>query len=297
VISPILGGLLSAVMLAVIKTLIFDKHDRQAAARRWVPSLISLMVGAFTTYLCLVGLSKVMPIGGGMALALGLAAFALSFAFTIPHVRHRLVRIGNRKKDIRTLFHLPLIMGAGLLSFAHGANDVANAIGPLAAIASLSDGGSMGSAQVTIPFWVMFIGAVGILLGLALFGPRLIHTVGDEITRLNPVRAYCVVFSSAATVLVASWLGLPVSSTHIAIGAIFGIGFLREYIEDPRRHKKSGDTMVNATPDDALRQGVVRQKRMLVRRRFLLTIVSAWVVTVPAAAVLSAGIYLIISRF
>jgi PiT family inorganic phosphate transporter len=297
VISPIIGGLLSAAMLAVIKALIFDKDDRQAAARRWVPPLISLMVGAFTTYLCLLGLSKVLPISGGMALALGLAAFALSLAFTIPFVRNRLTRLGNRKKDIRTLFHLPLIMGAGLLSFAHGANDVANAIGPLAAIASLSDGGSMGNAEVTIPFWVMFIGAVGISLGLALFGPKLIQTVGDKITRLNPVRAYCVVFSSAATVLVASWLGLPVSSTHIAIGAIFGIGFLREFIEDPRRRKKSRDTMVNATPEDALREGTVRQKRMLVRRRFLLTIASAWVITVPAAALLSAGLYLVISRF
>lgn len=297
VISPIIGGILSAAMLAIIKILIFDKHDRQAAARRWMPLLISLMTGAFVTYLCLMGLSKVVQVGPGMVVVLGVASFVLSFVLAIPYVQRRLAHLGNRKKDIRTLFHLPLIMGAGFLSFAHGANDVANAIGPLAAIASLSDGGGVGRAIVTIPFWVMFIGAMGISLGLALFGPRLIQTVGDKITRLNPVRAYCVVFSSAATVLLASWLGLPVSSTHIAIGAIFGIGFLREYIEDPRRSRKSKDTLVNATPEAALRQGTVRQKRMLVRRRFLLTIASAWVVTVPAAAALSAAIYLVISRF
>lgn len=297
IISPVIGGLVSAAMLAIIKMLVFDQDDRKRAARRWVPPLISLMVGAFVSYLCLKGFSKIAAIGNGTAALLGLAAFALSFLATVPYVRSRLAGLGNRKKDIRTLFHLPLIMGAGLLSFAHGANDVANAIGPLAAIASVSDGGALGDAVVNIPLWVMLIGAIGISLGLALFGPKLIQTVGDKITRLNPVRAYCVVFSSAVTVLIASWLGLPVSSTHIAIGAIFGVGFLREFIEDPRRRRKSKDTMVNATPEDALREGVVRRKRMLVRRRFLLTIAGAWVITVPAAALLSAAIYMVISRF
>ena len=86
-----------------------------------------------------------------------------------------------------------------------------------------------GSGDIThaiaIPFWVMLIGAVGISFGLVLFGPRMIRVVGTQITKLNPMRAYCVALSAAITVIVASWLGLPVSSTHIAVGAVFGVGF------------------------------------------------------------------------
>ena len=178
---------------------------------------------------------------------------------------------------IYKLFHLPLLFGVALLCFAHGANDVANAVGPLAAIVStLSEGGSVAS-KVSIPLWVMTIGAIGIALGLLLFGPKLINTVGQKITRLNAPRAYCVALSSAITVLIATTLGLPVSSTHIAIGAIFGIGFLREFLENPSKSNKS------------------KSKRKLVRRNFLFSIAAAWIVTVPASATLAGSIYYLFS--
>ena len=125
----------------------------------------------------------------------------------------------------------------------------------------------------------MMIGASGIALGLLLFGPKLIHTVGQKITRLNAPRAYCVALSSAITVLIATTLGLPVSSTHIAIGAIFGIGFLREIIENPSNKDKTK----------------IKSKRKLVRRRFLYSIAAAWVITVPASAIMAGSIYYLFS--
>src|SRR5690606_5563360 len=97
-------------------------------------------------------------------------------------------------------------------------------------------GDDVGTA-VSIPLWVMVIGAFGISVGLVLFGPKLIRMVGEQITKLNPMRAFCVALSAAVTVIIASWFGLPVSSTHIAVGAVFGVGFFREWYtaNSPRR--------------------------------------------------------------
>jgi PiT family inorganic phosphate transporter len=174
------------------------------------------------------------------------------------------------------------VVSAALLSFAHGANDVANAVGPLAAIVHARD--SMGVAtEVAIPMWVMLIGALGISFGLILFGPKLIRMVGNQITKLNPMRAYCVALSAAVTVIAASWLGLPVSSTHIAVGGVFGVGFFREWYMERRTRQ-----IAEARPRPPQIAAQERQRRKLVRRSHFLTIVAAWVVTVPAAASISA---------
>ena len=126
------------------------------------------------------------------------------------------------------LFTIPLICSAAFLSFGHGANDVANAVAPLAAIVSAAGSGEV-AAKVEIPLWVMVIGAIGISAGLALFGPKLVRTVGTQITKLDRSRAFCVALSAAVTVITASTFGLPVSSTHIAVGGVFGVGFYREF--------------------------------------------------------------------
>ena len=187
------------------------------------------------------------------------------------------------------LFGIPLVVSAALLSFAHGANDVANAVGPLAAIVQASQSGNFTDA-VSIPFWVMVIGAFGISFGLFLFGPKLIRMVGNQITKLNPMRAYCVALSAAITVIVASWLGLPVSSTHIAVGGVFGVGFFREW-DTERRMRNARFKM----PDRPAYAPEERRRRKLVRRSHFLTIIAAWVITVPAAALLSAIIFFLIS--
>lgn len=286
VISPVLGGLIAAMFLWFIKSRIIYRDDKIAAARRWVPVLVGIMAGAFTAYLSLKGLKKIIKIDMPTALLLGVIAGAIIWLIMIPVIRKQSQGLENRNKSLKVLFGIPLVVSAAFLSFAHGANDVANAVGPLAAIVQASQSGDFTGA-VSIPFWVMIIGAFGISFGLFLFGPKLIRMVGSQITKLNPMRAYCVALSAAITVIVASWLGLPVSSTHIAVGGVFGVGFFREW-DAERRIKKARQKMPEPTkfaPEE-------RARRKLVRRSHFLTIIAAWVITVPAAAVLSAVIFL-----
>lgn len=287
VISPILGGGIAAALLAFINARIIYREDKVAAAQVWVPVLVGVMAGTFVTYMLLKGLSRLVTTGPGLAAGVGIGCGIAIWLLTIPLIRRRSNGLENRESALRGLFGLPLIVSAALLSFAHGANDVANAVGPLAAIVHAADTGGLGNGTVLIPSWVMVIGAFGISFGLFLFGPRLINMVGNEITKLNPIRAFCVALSAAFTVIVASWLGLPVSSTHIAIGGVFGVGFFREWLMERRlRHMGYGPPK----PITIAREE--RARRRLVRRSHFMTILAAWVITVPAAALISAVIFL-----
>ncbi|MCL4136465.1 UNVERIFIED_CONTAM: hypothetical protein GTU68_065871 [Idotea baltica] len=285
VISPVLGGAIAAFFLFVIKSRIIYQDDKIAAARRWVPLLVGIMAGAFGAYLALKGLKKLIKIDMPTALLIGLGIAILVWLVMIPVIRKQSEGLENRNKSLKVLFGIPLVVSAALLSFAHGANDVANAVGPLAAIVQVSQSGDFTHA-FAIPFWVMIIGAFGISFGLFLFGPKLIRLVGSQITKLNPMRAYCVALSAAITVIVASWLGLPVSSTHIAVGGVFGVGFYREW-DAERRLRLARESM----PDRAVYSVEERRRRKLVRRSHFMTIIAAWVITVPAAAMLSAVIF------
>ena len=289
VISPVLGGAIAAAFLWLIKSRIIYRNDKIAAARVWVPVLVGIMAGAFASYLALKGLKKIIRIDFPIALMIGLAIGGIVWTIMIPTIRKQSEGLENRNKSLKILFGIPLVVSAALLSFAHGANDVANAVGPLAAIVQASQSGSFTDA-VSIPFWVMIIGAFGISFGLFLFGPKLIRMVGGQITKLNPMRAYCVALSAAITVIVASWLGLPVSSTHIAVGGVFGVGFFREW-DAERRIKKARLAMPERTqyaPEE-------RRRRKLVRRSHFMTIIAAWIITVPAAAILSGVIFMLIN--
>jgi PiT family inorganic phosphate transporter len=244
-----------------------------------------------------------------------------------PLVRRYAKKMTNEKSSINSLFTLPLIFAAALLSFAHGANDVANAVGPLAAISDAVVNGGI-ATKASIPLWVMAVGAVGIVLGLALFGPKLIQTVGSEITQLDQMRAFSVAMAAAVTVIIASQLGLPVSSTHIAVGGIFGIGFLREYlksnysliIHEIEHHHTGKDQAVveeflhefEITSIDGKRMMLEEMKkhtakadltkkerkalgriyrRELVKRSALKRIAAAWLITVPASALMAATLF------
>ena len=296
VISPFLGGVIAAVFLAFIKTAIIYQDDKIAAARRWVPMLIAIMVGAFATYLALKGVKAIIKIPMSTALLIGLIAAIVGWIVARPVIARQARGLENRNQSLRKLFGLPLIFSAALLSFAHGANDVANAVGPLAAIVHTAELGEV-APKVVIPLWVMAVGAVGISLGLILFGPKLIRMVGNQITKLNPMRAYCVALSAAITVIIASWLGLPVSSTHIAIGAVFGVGFFREWYTEnsSRRADYVARHQINP-PDDEAKKGRLaeQRRRKLVRRAHFLQIIAAWVITVPAAAVLSGVLFVVL---
>ena len=319
VISPVIGGVIAAAFLAFIKANIIYRDDKIAAARRWVPLLIAVMASAFSAYLAMKGLGKVVHVGTVRLVLIGAGVFAIAWGVSTILVRRQSEGMENRNQSLRKLFRLPLIISAALLSFAHGANDVANAVGPLAAIVHAAQDDSVATA-VSIPPWVMIIGALGISLGLMLFGPKLIRMVGEQITRLNPMRAFCVALSAALTVIIASGLGLPISSTHVAVGAVFGVGFFREwytqnskrrraYLERKnRRHREAllaanGNTLrdddadddQDATPVALSREEIAR--RRLVRRAHVTTIVAAWVTTVPAAAVLASLVFLVLQSF
>ncbi|SMX24867.1 inorganic phosphate transporter [Boseongicola aestuarii] len=288
VISPVLGGVIAAAFLWFIKAQIIYQTDKIAAARKWVPVLVGIMAGAFAAYLALKGLKKIIKIDMQTALLIGAVAGGLIWLTMIPVIKRQSEGLENRNKSLKVLFGIPLVVSAALLSFAHGANDVANAVGPLAAIVQASQSGNFTDA-VSIPLWVMVIGALGISFGLFLFGPKLIRMVGSQITKLNPMRAYCVALSAAITVIVASWLGLPVSSTHIAVGGVFGVGFFREW--DTSRRMRRASLNIPDLPNQPSEE---RRRRKLVRRSHFLTIIAAWVITVPAAAILSAVLFFII---
>jgi PiT family inorganic phosphate transporter len=198
----------------------------------------------------------------------------------------------NRNQNVRQIFRPPLIFAACLLSFAHGSNDVANAVAPLAAVLQ-NVGRPELLAVVGVPFWVMLIGAVGISLGLFLFGPRIVRVVGEQITRMNPMRAFCVALAAAFTVLVASEMGMPVSTTQTVVGAVFGIGFFREYAARYSRRRryyiltKKGRHAASVLP--ATRDEI--RRRRLVRRSHVIGIVATWAITVPCAAAIAALIY------
>ncbi len=299
VISPVCGALIAALLLGLIKWLIIFRDDRIAAAKIWVPVLVALMSGIFAMYMASKGLSRIWKPDAATVWLIGAAFSTIGYAIAQPLVARRAAVIANTRKDIAGCFNAPLIFAVALLSFAHGANDVANAVGPLAAIVSVAQTEAGVAGQVALPTWVLAIGAFGISLGLSLFGPRLIRTVGEKITKMDPIRAYCVALSAAVTVLVASAMGLPVSSTHIAIGAVFGVGYLREIltnsgVPNPAVKPRSvflEPSQLNATPEAALRNYAKREKRRLVRRQHVYGIAAAWIVTVPAAALLAAALY------
>ena len=295
VISPLLGGVIAAFILYLLKELIIYREDKIAAARRWVPVLIALMAGSFSTYLTIKGAGQIVDVGTPWAYLLGLCLGIVVWLASIPLIRRQSEGLENRNQSLRALFRWPLVFSAALMCFAHGANDVSNAIGPVTAIVHATQFHELASVFV-IPSWVMIIGAFGISMGLLLFGPKLIRLVGEQITKLNPMRAYCVALSAALTVIVASSFGLPVSSTHIAVGAVFGVGFFREwYTRNSKRRiaymrRKAERYDIEATfehnPDEM-------RRRFLVRRSHFMTIVAAWVITVPASAALAAVLYLV----
>lgn len=232
VLSPFLGGIIAAGFLLFIKKSVIYQDDKLEAAKKTVPLMIAIMTWSFGTYIILKGVKQIIQVNFFTAASISLILAIITF-FLVKASINKTDNLPNTRESINSFFNIPLIFSAALLSFAHGANDVANAIGPLAGIYdALTTGGI--SSKAGIPVWVMLVGAAGIVVGLALYGPKLIKTVGSEITELDQIRAFCVAMSAALTVIVASQMGLPVSSTHIAIGAVFGVGFLREYLMKDR---------------------------------------------------------------
>jgi PiT family inorganic phosphate transporter len=335
IISPLLGGLIAASFLYIIKSEILHRENRLESAKKVVPILISIMVMAFITYLTIKGLKHIwsdilnilpfLPESKkptiGVALSFGIIGAIGTYFFIKPRITKRVETLKNDRVAINTLFTIPLIFSAALLSFAHGANDVANAVGPLAAIYDAIVHTTI-SSKASIPLWVMVVGGVGISIGLTLFGPRLIKTVGSEITELDQMRAFSIMMAAAITVVIASQLGLPVSSTHIAVGGVFGVGFLREWLDRKKTNAKHQELnaqlatvnkfkkeLANVGNDYKRKVELMERIKMekkvakkikkelrehYVKRGMVKKIILAWIITVPVAAILSASVFYIL---
>jgi len=289
--APVIGGAIAAALMAFMHTHVIYHEDKLTAAHFWLPVLLGLTGATFTAFVLFKSLQHRLFLPGWLAVLFSLLIGLLVWKLYRNLVARQLPELENNSRGLRALFAVPLVMTAALLSFAHGANDVANAIGPLAAIVSSRADATFLSVwyierlQSDVPLWVTGVGAFGISAGLLLFGRRLVTVVGKQITKLNPVRAFCVTLATATTVLTASNFGLPVSSTHTAVGAIFGVGFFREWYLN--RDIATGNRL---KPRKKQLNREVRRRRLLVRRASFLTIVAAWAVTVPAAALLAAGL-------
>lgn len=326
VISPVMGGLIAAGFLYLIKRSITYRSDMILSAQKVVPILIAVMTWAFSTYILLKGVKHIWKVDFLTAASIGLAIAVATYFGLIPVIKKSAAKLENSKSGVNVLFTIPLICSAALLSFAHGANDVANAVGPLAAINDTVLSGGF-AQKASIPLWVMMIGALGIATGLALYGPKLIRTVGSEITELDKMRSFSVAMSAAITVIIASQLGLPVSSTHTAVGAIFGVGFLREHLKHSndkriakiREHHEHDPVKLDALLKEFEKADIQKKadmlkemkanadfgeltkkerkslkkvyRQQLVQRSHLYKIAAAWVITVPLSGILAAFIY------
>ncbi|MEE2860213.1 MAG: inorganic phosphate transporter [Pseudomonadota bacterium] len=266
--TPVLAGGIAAGLLVLLRTQVVEATDRGAAALRWLPAMVALMCGLFVAYVVLLLIGR-----SSFAIELPAAAAAAAAGFLVT--RRRVLRElaeHPRKPSIKRLLRPALLAGVVILGFAHGANDVGNIAGPLSVILQ----GRIAASAGLVPALVLAGGGLAIATGTLFFGRRLVNMVGSGITKLNAGRAFCVTLATAVTVLGASHLGLPVSTTHVAVGGVFGVGFAREWL-DRRRNRQA-----QAMPAEET------QRRVLVRRSHVMTITLAWLVTLPITATLGA---------
>jgi PiT family inorganic phosphate transporter len=268
VVSPVLAGTLSFLLILSVRRLIIDRENPEEAARRYVPIYIfltGLMIGLVTF---IKGLSHV-----GIDVS-GAAAFGYSTLFALVVMAVGILMIRRIRpaseaevrefhyENVERIFAVLMVVTACSMAFAHGSNDVANAVGPVAAIISIVDTGVV-SQKSPLPIYVLFLGGLGIVLGLSTFGFRVMATVGRRITELTPSRGFAAELAAASTVVLASATGLPISTTHTLVGAVLGVGLARGI--------------------SALNLGVIR------------TILLSWIITLPAGALLSVLFYMLLS--
>jgi PiT family inorganic phosphate transporter len=330
--SPLLGGLIAAALLYLIKQTLTYQTNMTRAAKRVVPILVAAMGWAFSVYLMLKGFGRIWHIDLHTAMMSSLV-IAIGLYFIIhPTIDQAADRLPQSKLAINSLFNLPLIFAAALLSFAHGANDVANALGPMAAIFEISRGLTV-TDLATVPLGILLLGIAGLALGLVLYGSRLIKVIGYELTELDQIRAYSISMAVAITIILASELSLPVSTTHVTVGAVLGVGLLREYLKrldattrEKIAHHLSGKnlSLTNRFLDEfyasswrgkrqmlkqlethsekgelskqALKELGIVYRKELVKRSAIVRIVIAWVLTLPVTGLLASLIYLLISE-
>jgi PiT family inorganic phosphate transporter len=260
VVSPLLAGVLAFALFRSVQRLIFDAGDPFRAAKRYVPAYIFLVGFIIALVTLLKGLKHVgleLSIGQSYLLATVVGLLAMATGAILVR-RIRLQADADREfsfASVERVFAVLMVFTACAMAFAHGSNDVANAIGPVAAIVGVVQSGGDVAQKSVLPLWVLVVGAIGIVAGLATYGVRVMAVVGERITELTPSRGFAATLAAAATVVVASGTGLPISTTHTLVGAVLGVGMAR---------------------------GIAAINLRVVRNIFM-----SWIVTLPAGAILS----------
>ncbi|WP_027960255.1 inorganic phosphate transporter [Halomonas halodenitrificans] len=232
VVSPLLAGTIAFTLFKSVQHLIFEARDPFAAAKRYVPMYVFLVGFAVTMVTLVKGLKHVgLDLGFGTSLLLAILA-GLLFA-ALGAFMERRVQASHRKTDqfgfsgVERVFGVLMIFTACAMAFAHGSNDVANAVGPLAAVIGVVQSGGEIEGAALVPWWVLVLGGSGIVVGLVTYGHKVIATVGTGITELTPSRGFAATLAAAVTVVLASGTGLPISTTHTLVGAVLGVGLAR----------------------------------------------------------------------
>ncbi|GAA0376321.1 inorganic phosphate transporter [Bowmanella denitrificans] len=260
IVTPAISGFLAYIIFMSAQRLIFDTDSPFANAKRYVPYYMALAGFVMSLVTIKKGLKHVgLHIGNmeGYLIAIAIAA-VVGVCGKLYINRIKLDREADRKMQfasVEKVFAILMVVTACCMAFAHGSNDVANAIGPLAAVVSVVQSGGEIAGKAKLAWWILPLGAVGIVMGLAIFGHRVIQTIGKGITHLTPSRGFAAELAAATTVVVASGTGLPISTTQTLVGAVLGVGMARGIA--------------------ALNLGVIRN------------IVVSWVVTLPIGAALS----------
>jgi len=283
VVSPVLGGGIAAAMFLLVRRLVLRHEDPAAATRKVAPHLVALVVFLLVVsfvYKVLRNVLETPPWWTTIAAAAAVAGLAFLFARLLVLDRdrgegrrasgpdwgalwRRVPGVGTAPAAsfgyVERVFGRLQVITACYVAFAHGANDVANAAGPVAAVVQIHEMGSL-VTEVPVPGWILVLTAAGIVLGLATWGYKVIRTVGNALTELTPTRGFSAEFGAATTVLIASLLGMPVSTTHTLVGAVVGVGLAR---------------------------GIAALNLRMVWR-----VVQSWIVTLPVAGALAAVFYL-----
>jgi PiT family inorganic phosphate transporter len=232
VISPVLGGAVAFVLMMSIRKLILNTSDPFAMAKRWGPVYVFLVGFIISLVTMFKGLKHL-----NLELSVSMSfVIAVVFGLLIAIFGWWLIQKVEVDPDADKEFHFAsvekvfvpmMIFTACAMAFAHGSNDVANGVGPMAAVYGLVKSGGELTQKSEMPIWILMVGGVGIVVGLSTYGYKVMRTIGTKITELTPTRGFCATMAAAATVVLASRTGMPVSTTHIAVGAVIGVGFAR----------------------------------------------------------------------
>ncbi|HHD62889.1 MAG TPA: inorganic phosphate transporter, partial [Desulfobulbaceae bacterium] len=260
VISPIIGGTISFLLVMITRKLIFDTENPLKNARRYAPAyifLVGFIISLVTMFKGLKHLHINLTVGQSFLVA---CVIGLITGFIGWMLIKKIEEDPEADRDfhfasVEKVFTPMMLFTASSMAFAHGSNDVANGIGPLAAVISIVKSGGQVMQTSAMPSWILMVGGLGIVAGLVTLGYRVMLTVGTKITELTPSRGFCAELAAASTVVLASRTGLPVSTTHILVGSVLGVGMAR------------GIGALDL--------------------RVVMNIIISWLVTLPAGAVLS----------